>query len=351
MEQGSEARYLFGDQYNIISFDPRGVNNSGPYMDCFSGNTKARTSFSLQYQTGATTPSSPSLVQQYSTGANYGHACNNAAKHGSPHGYYVTTAAVARDLVSYIEAEARMLGRDPAQAKLWSYGISYGTAVGQTFATMFPDRVERMVLDGTINTDQYYQNDWSDNTLQMDAAVEQFAILCHAAGKDKCDFWQPTADGILVKLDAIIRRFQKAPVAVDDGAGKAPKIATYADLKSLLINAVYQPPAQFPSTATALQQIDSGNASAIVGLFDPVAALAVDAGYITRCVDAYGRNSVATMSGWRRFVEVVNTRSKYLGDIWPSNAESALCRAMRPDLPDSMMAPGKHHSFSFVYSS
>lgn len=34
--------------------------------------------------------------------------------------------------------------------------MSYGTALGATLAGMFPDRINRMVLDGVLNPHEYY---------------------------------------------------------------------------------------------------------------------------------------------------------------------------------------------------
>ena len=36
-------------------------------------------------------------------------------------------------------------------------GISYGTYLGQILAAMFPDKVERMMLDGVLNPLEYQQ--------------------------------------------------------------------------------------------------------------------------------------------------------------------------------------------------
>lgn len=35
-------------------------------------------------------------------------------------------------------------------------GFSYGTLLGTTLATMFPDKIARLVIDGNINPIDYY---------------------------------------------------------------------------------------------------------------------------------------------------------------------------------------------------
>lgn len=39
-------------------------------------------------------------------------------------------------------------------------GLSYGSALGATVAAMFPDRMDRLVLDGVVNIHNYY-NEYS----------------------------------------------------------------------------------------------------------------------------------------------------------------------------------------------
>ena len=39
---------------------------------------------------------------------------------------------------------------------LSSAGISYGTTLGATIASMFPERIDRMIIDGVQNAKQYY---------------------------------------------------------------------------------------------------------------------------------------------------------------------------------------------------
>jgi len=35
-------------------------------------------------------------------------------------------------------------------------GISYGTTLGATIAAMFPDKIDKMIIDGVSNTREYY---------------------------------------------------------------------------------------------------------------------------------------------------------------------------------------------------
>ncbi|KAI1746482.1 Alpha/Beta hydrolase protein [Xylaria castorea] len=331
------AGQIFGEQYNFVSFDPRGVNNSGLSLDCFSGNTEARLAFNRLYSTGVTNTSSTSLEEQYYSSSIYGEWCNDAVENESPHGYYVTTPAVAHDLLTFIEAEAAVVSQLPSDARLWCYGISYGTVIGTTFASMFPDRVGRMILDGIMNAEQYYDNDWRDNVDQMDAAMEKFSSFCHSAGPETCSFWGPTPANITARIDDIIHQLQNHPVPVSRAQSRdLPTLVTYSDLKALFINTIYTPLASFPVMADILHELERGNVSALAGMFDGI-DITSDAGVVIRCADSYRRNKLTTIEEFKSFVEYSVSKSKYIGDIWPIFVETILCRSFRPQLPDSIV--------------
>ncbi|CAI7646519.1 unnamed protein product [Penicillium manginii] len=332
---------MFGEQYNFVSFDPRGVNNSGLHLDCFSGDANARSAFYQLHRTGITSISSTSLEEQYYSSSIYGDWCNHAVEKNSPHSYYVTTPAVAHDLLAFTEAEAEIAGKSPSTAKLWCYGISYGTVIGSTFASMFPTRIERMILDGVLNADQYYNNYWTDNVDQMDEAMETFSTFCHYAGPQNCSFWGPTPENITAKLDGITRQFRNRPVPLSGVVGSnLPTMVTYSDLKTLFLNALYTPLAKFPDMADVLHQVERGNVSGLTGLFEQSNSI-TDARLTITCTDTYRTNRLTTIEEFKTWVDYTVNKSKYIGDIYPMLLEGILCRSFRPQLPDSMGFKGK----------
>ena len=85
-------------------------------------------------------------------------------------GRFVGTMFTARDNLAVADA----LGED-----LFNYwGISYGTVLGATVAGRFPERVGRMVLDGVLNSHEYYTNTESEI---WDDTASQCQPLMHSA--------------------------------------------------------------------------------------------------------------------------------------------------------------------------
>ncbi len=120
-------------RYDIIGFDPRGVGSSVPALHCdpafFAG---ARPDY---------IPASKA-AEQVLIGRARAYAADCERKYGwlLPH---LTTRDTARDIDSIRAA----LGL--RQISYFAY--SYGTYIGQVYATMFPSRVRRMVLDSTVD--------------------------------------------------------------------------------------------------------------------------------------------------------------------------------------------------------
>ncbi|MCE7006702.1 alpha/beta hydrolase [Kibdelosporangium philippinense] len=140
-----------GDTYDWIGFDPRGVGSSEPQVSC-DGDYFApvRPSF---------VPETRDIEQAWLKRAkDYANACT--AKYGELLDHLKTT-----DNVNDMESIRKALGEE----KINFYGFSYGTYLGQVYSTLFPDRMRRMVFDGTVDPRRV----WYDANLDQDVAFNK----------------------------------------------------------------------------------------------------------------------------------------------------------------------------------
>jgi pimeloyl-ACP methyl ester carboxylesterase len=140
---GSGVQFLEGQgfpaalrsSFNLVSFDPRGVNESDP-VKCV-GSAKLR-----QLAAADPDPVTASQVQAVVDGTKqFDDAC--AANTSKELLQNVSTLDTARDLDRLRAA----LG----QAELTYMGFSYGTYLGEVYAEHFPSHIRAMVLDGVVN--------------------------------------------------------------------------------------------------------------------------------------------------------------------------------------------------------
>jgi pimeloyl-ACP methyl ester carboxylesterase len=137
-------------QYDVVGFDPRGVGSSVPELTCDP-------SFFKGVRPDYVPANAAAIAVLENRARTYAADCEQKFGWLLP---YMTTQDVARDLDSIRTAFG--------VAKVNYYAFSYGTYIGQVYATMFPDRVRRMVLDSTVDpTGVWYQdNDQQDYAFQ-----------------------------------------------------------------------------------------------------------------------------------------------------------------------------------------
>lgn len=119
--------------YDVVGVDPRGVAASTP-IDCLSDQQMDR------FTVADPDPDTAAEIADYRAQTRrMGEGC---LKRSGPVAEHVSTEEAARDL-DIIRA---LLGR----TKLDYFGASYGTQLGATYATLFPERSGRLVLDGAV---------------------------------------------------------------------------------------------------------------------------------------------------------------------------------------------------------
>ncbi|KAF8209927.1 hypothetical protein K438DRAFT_1523162, partial [Mycena galopus ATCC 62051] len=142
--------------------------------------------------------------------------------------------------------------------KLQYWGVLYGTVLGATFASMFPDKVGRLIIDGVMDGEAWYSGE--DNFLyDTDATLQTFFDGCAAAGPDAYPFYAPTAAAIARNLTALSASLIDTPIPVITNISYG--VFTYTYLRNVLFTGLYTPYASFPLFAQGLTQLATGNAT------------------------------------------------------------------------------------------
>lgn len=146
---------------------------------------------------------------------------------------HMSTAVAARDMLALIDAiEAHRLAVIPVGPlqqqilpqpnaneqssfpKLIYWGRSYGTFLGETFASMYPERVERMVRVGVIDADDYIANGWKENLRDSEAVMKYFYQTCFDAGPAAGSLFDPNGpQAIEMEVGNILERVKGQPIA------------------------------------------------------------------------------------------------------------------------------------------
>ncbi|KAF3760325.1 alpha/beta-hydrolase [Cryphonectria parasitica EP155] len=154
--RGEQLNTIVGEGFHLLSFDPRGVNHSTPQASCYP-NQETRRALS-QVKHSRVIEDSP---EAYAFAQNFVQACADTM---GEHGLYINTPQTAADMNSILDAVG--------QASLIYWGFSYGTLLGQTYAGLFPERSERVIIDGVVN-----QFSWYDEIVTEEFYTDTFRVF------------------------------------------------------------------------------------------------------------------------------------------------------------------------------
>ncbi|EKD20304.1 alpha beta hydrolase fold family [Drepanopeziza brunnea f. sp. 'multigermtubi' MB_m1] len=256
---------IIGKNHDIVSFDPRGVGFTTPQVSCW--NASASSPSPSPYLWDLLEPpvldAHPGVIYDaYAYATAFSQQCFSQI---SDVGAYVNTAPVARDMLHMVE---KLAPAGEAKPKLKYWGFSYGTFLGVTFASMFPERVGRMVNDGNVDARDYVSGQSTHFLTDTDRVMDAFYVFCHRAGPDRCDFYAESPAAIEARLELLLEDIKKHPVIVPASPPRFPRpeIVSYSGLRRLISSALYQPLLIFPSLASTLLALESGDGRPFVNL-------------------------------------------------------------------------------------
>ncbi|KAJ7461355.1 TAP-like protein-domain-containing protein [Mycena galericulata] len=248
---GASFQEFLGPQFDIVGFDPRGVSFSTPSVSWFKTAADRQiwtpSDVNLRY---------PSLNATSEVVSNRWAQFQLLAQHAQEVDttnffQYITTDNVARDMLRITEA----FGFE----KLQYWGVSYGSVLGSTFATLFPDKVGRIVIDGIMDWEAWYTANLTDSMLDTNKTLQTFFDGCVAAGPAGCAFYSPTASEIASNLESLTEslRAQPFPVLTNISHG----IVDFSFVRNYIFAALYSPYDSFVGLAQGLAELSAGNAT------------------------------------------------------------------------------------------
>jgi pimeloyl-ACP methyl ester carboxylesterase len=248
--RGEQFSKILGPQFDIVSFDPRGIARSTPKISFF----KTRADRALWMGFTTLNESDHSVSETLAK-----NKVTNQLAVELDDGYlrHMNTDHTARDMLKIVEAH----GRD----KIQYWGFSYGSILGATFAAMFPDKVERLIIDAVADSEDYYDTLFRTNLRDTDKVLDGFFEGCSSAGSDGCPFYAPTSEDVRHNLTKISESLRERPIPVHTRKGYG--VFGYTQLRSILFASLYSPYELFPLVAQGLAELAHGNATALFDLY------------------------------------------------------------------------------------
>lgn len=220
-------------RFDLVSWDPRGVGASTP-VRCLSDDQKE-----AQIEGDLSPDTDEELDRAIEDHAEFVDGCesNNPGLIDN-----MSTADVATDLDLIRQA----LGDD----QLNYVGFSYGTAIGATYATLVPDKVRAMVLDGAVSPDA--------DDLQLSISQAQGFERTYLNFIAACDSEPDCAlsGGTAATVEKVRDQLDATPLEVDTESGTRELTRDLFDIG--LATALYDTSVWGP-TARSIAEISSGS--------------------------------------------------------------------------------------------
>lgn len=204
--------------YDIIGFDPRGVNKSSA-VSCYDDPAEMD-HFLFDSPEDAGDPGSDKWFDASKVfNDEFAQAC---LKHTGELLGYVDTVSAARDM----DLLRAVLGDE----KLNFLGYSYGTFLGATYADLYPENTGRIVLDGAIDPATTEFDVTITQAVGFEKALRSYISFCQETSY--CPF-KGTVDQAMSKISALMDTLDESPIRASDGRYLGSSAMFYAIITPL----------------------------------------------------------------------------------------------------------------------
>ncbi len=229
------------ERFDIIGWDPRGTGESTPVIDCIDDYD--------QYFARDDTPQTDAERQQLvAADEQFAEGCEQRSGSIIQH---IGTNDSARDR----DVIRRAVGED----EISYFGFSYGSELGATWATLFPDTVRAMVLDGAADPSADPVESNLDQLHGFQASLDTFLAQC--SDDESCAF--NNRGDAATAFDALMAQLDATPIpTVADRPPLNRAMATVA-----VVQAMYRQ-AFWPALAESLAAAQKGDGAGLLQFFD-----------------------------------------------------------------------------------
>ena len=255
------------DAYDIVGLDPRGTGSSDP-IDCLSDDELDA------YVAEDPDPDTPDEIADYLAWTDaIGAGCVQRSGDLAAH---VSTVEAARDM----DVLRSALG----QSELDYFGASYGTALGATYAELFPDRVGRFVLDGALDPEVGSREIGLGQAKGFETELREYVQYC--IDQHDC-LLGDSVDAGVARVQDFLAQVEDEPLDTDLGRPLAIGNAVYGVILPLYSRD------SWPYLTQALEQAFDGDGTTLLRFSDIYAGRArsgyldnsLEANYAINCLD------------------------------------------------------------------
>ncbi|KIE02022.1 Peptidase S33 tripeptidyl aminopeptidase-like protein, partial [Metarhizium majus ARSEF 297] len=250
-------------------------------------------------------------------------------------GNLIGTAFVVRDMMQIVDA----LGED-GMLRFW--GVSYGSLLGSTAVAMFPDKVDKIILDGVANPFEYYENRQAPTETELfadsDNVMKGFVKGC-IANPEACVLAKnQTAAQLEESIYQLFQKLKSEPIGVPvPGYPGGGLLIDYSFMSAVIFRQLYTPfiwqyTAKCIAALMTGQSTDPGLEHCVPGLAQTTAAEASakadqEAQFGIKCSDV--RVRTANLTQVLPVLEERRKKSRFFGDY----ADTVLAKCAHWTMP------------------